>query len=116
MRIRSFDHCCVSCQASAASRTLRAIVLSLRLYAFLTYCCVIVDPPSTTALLRMSSHAARRMPRTSTPLCSKNRLSSVATIACFMIGAISSDFTSTRLSSPRRIASTRRWPDLFGAE
>jgi hypothetical protein len=39
-----------------------------------------------------------------------------ATIACFMIGAISSDLTSTRLSSPRRIASTRRWPDLFGAE
>ena len=51
-----------SCHASAASRTLRAIVLSLRLYAFLTYCCVIVEPPSTTALLRMSSQAARSDP------------------------------------------------------
>jgi hypothetical protein len=49
---------------------------------------VIVEPPSTTALLRMSSQAARTIPRTSTPLCSKKRLSSTATIACFMIGAI----------------------------
>jgi hypothetical protein len=43
-------------------------------------------------------------------------LSSTTTIACFMIGAIASEPTSTRLSSPRRMASTRRCPDAFGAE
>jgi hypothetical protein len=40
------------------------------------------------------------------PWCSQNRRSSTATIACFMIGEISSLATTMRLSSPRSVAST----------
>ena len=68
--MRSFSQRCSSCHASAASRTFRAIVRSLRMYAFLTNCCVIVEPPSTIAWLRMSAHSARATPRTSMPSCS----------------------------------------------
>ena len=42
------------------------------------------------------------MPRTSMPRCSKKRLSSIATIACFITGAISSEETILRLSEPTR--------------
>ena len=78
------------------------------MYAFLTNCCVIVEPPSTIARLRMSAQSARATPRTSMPLCSKKRWSSTETIACRMIGAMSSVSTRTRLSSPRSTASTVR--------
>ncbi len=50
---------------------------------------------------------ARTMPRTSTPRCSKNRLSSIATIACFITGAISAEGMILRLSEPTSRASTR---------
>ena len=40
------------------------------------------------------------------PWCSQKRRSSTATIACFMIGEMSSLPTTIRLSSPRRVAST----------
>jgi hypothetical protein len=42
----------------------------------------------------------------STPAWFQKRLSSTATIACFMTGAISSELTTTRLSDPRSVAST----------
>ena len=40
------------------------------------------------------------MPWTSTPRCSKKRWSSIATIACFITGAISLESTTTRGSRP----------------
>ena len=106
MRIRSFDHRRSSCQASAASFSFRLTVRSGLMYVFLTSCCVIVEPPWTTPLFEMSLHTARRMPRRSTPWCSQKRRSSTATIACFMIGAIWLEPTSTRLWSLRRTART----------
>jgi hypothetical protein len=42
---------------------------------------VIVEPPSTSAPALMSATAARAIPSTSTPPCSKNRLSSIAIVA-----------------------------------
>jgi hypothetical protein len=86
--------------------TFRPSVRVFVTYMFFTYCCVIVEPPSTTALWRMSAQSARAMPRTSTPWCSQKRRSSIATIASFIRSLISSESTSTRLSDPRRTAST----------
>ena len=73
VRIRIFDQCRgpdSSCQASAASLSLREIVRSLWTSAFLTNCCVIVEPPCTVLLWRTSSQSARAMPWKSTPRCS----------------------------------------------
>jgi hypothetical protein len=68
--MRSFGQCCSSCQASAASFSLRLIVRAVVTQEFFTSCCVIVDPPWTTLLLVTSAQTARPMPRRSTPLCS----------------------------------------------
>ena len=68
--MRSFVQRCSSCQASAASFSLRLIVRADVTQEFLTNCCVIVDPPCTTFLLVTSAQTARPMPRRSTPLCS----------------------------------------------
>ena len=46
---------CSSCHASAASFSLRLIVRCSWTYVFLTNCCVIVEPPSTTCLVRTSA-------------------------------------------------------------
>ena len=65
VRILIFDQCFgpdSSCHASAASLSLREIDCSLWVSAFLTNCCVIVEPPWTTLLWRMSAQAARTMP------------------------------------------------------
>ena len=43
----------------------------------------------------------------STPRCSKNRRSSIATIACFITGAMSFESIRTRASEPRSTARTR---------
>src|SRR6266511_6258883 len=106
VRIRSFDHRRSSCQASAASLSLRLIVRSRFVYVFLTNCCVMVDPPWTTFLFRTSAQTARMIPLKSTPRCSQKRRSSTDTMACFITGAISFELTTTRLSSPWRTAST----------
>jgi hypothetical protein len=85
---------------------LRLIVRSCFVYWFLMNCWVIVDPPCSKVCERTSAQTARAMPRMSTPWCSQKRRSSTATIACFITGAIWPDSTTTRLSDPRRTAST----------
>ena len=93
---------------SAASFTFRAIVRSqVWSSMFLTNCCVIVEPPWTNSFWERSAQSARAMPRMSTR-CSQKRRSPAATMACFMTGAMSSDLTTTRFSSPRSVA--RRVP------
>ena len=104
MRILSFDQRCSSCHASAASLSFRVIVGALPVSAFLTNCCVIVEPPCTVDWWRMSAQRARAMPCRSMPPCSQKRLSSVATIACFIQAEMSLLETSTRLWEPRRTA------------
>jgi hypothetical protein len=49
-RIHSFDCCFSSCQAREASRSFLPIDCSrpTELNAFRTYCCVMVEPPSST--------------------------------------------------------------------
>ena len=69
VRIRSFDQCCSSCQASAASFNFRLTVRFDVTHEFFTNCCVIVEPPCTTCLLVTSAHTARAIPRMSTPRC-----------------------------------------------
>ncbi len=107
MRIRSLLQRWSSWRARIASFSLRAIDRVLSTYAFFTNCCVIVEPPWTNCLCWTSAQKARAMALKSTPSCSQKRRSSTATIACFMIGAISSEDTITRFSDPRSTASTR---------
>ena len=105
VRIRSFFQIRSICQASAASFSFRVSVRWSFVYAFLTNCCVIVEPPWTTPLCVMFAQTARAIPRRSSPRCSKNRLSSTATIACFITSAIWPEAMTFRFSGPRRIAS-----------
>ena len=100
----SFVQTCSSCHASAASFSFRVTVRSFPVSEFLTNCCVIVEPPWTAPLCLTSAHSARAMPRMSMPRCSQKRLSSAATIACFIHGEIAALDTSTRLCEPRRTA------------
>ena len=58
-------------------------------------------PPAATL-----ANAARTMPSTSTPLCSKKRSSSAARIACFITAGTSSIRTTLRRSSPNSPIST----------
>ena len=62
------------------------------------YCIVIVEPPWTASPEALLA-TARMVPLTSTPLCSKKRLSPIATIACWRSGEICSIGTSSRFSA-----------------
>ena len=68
MRIFFLDHLRVRWYASAASRTFSNTVRRFcASVAFLTNCCVIVEPPCTALPVVTSCHSARPMPRMSTP-------------------------------------------------
>ena len=92
-RISGFDIRFSTSAASRASRILRAVVCSVAANASLalfapsrsairTYCMVMVEAPCATPPERLLATKARATPLGSTPLCSKKRASSLATMAC----------------------------------
>ncbi len=81
--------------AIASASPLRTAVSSR---TFFTYCCVSVEAPWVASLEAFFT-AARSMPVGSIPPCSKNRLSSVATTASRITGAIRSSGTTMRSSA-----------------
>ena len=69
-----------------SSWTLREIFFSRDKNIFFAVCCVIDDPPAASRPCIKFDNIARVIPRMSIGPCSKNRLSSIATIACHTWG------------------------------
>ncbi len=90
MRILGLDHLRVRWYASAASRSFwKTVRWSWARSAFLTNCCVMVEPPWTAFCWMTSWTKARPMPRMSTPELRKKRRSSMAMIASRTLGETS---------------------------
>ena len=67
---------------------------------FFSTCWVRVEPPKVARLPVKKFSVAEAVRVQSTPLCSKNRWSSMATAACHRASGISSKSTQIRFSSP----------------
>ncbi len=108
VRISSLEYFFSRLMARKISVILRVRLTSLSPVMFLTSCCVMEEPPyvpSLSSFVKLNRFtAAPNVRYQSTPLCSRKRLSSIATIASCMACGILSWSTQMRFSVPERLA------------